>query len=520
MTTKLEVLVEQFGEHGQRLTESVNHALETKAWESGHLTGTRLQEMLESFKDENLQSVRAELVEIKGELREIINNARSLNRDDEEDDNGGRLFFGDNDDEEEAGGGGGGGGGGGPRVRRKYVYGGRFHAVPQGYALPPRPNLMVGLRCWLMEQVVSVDGSDKIRPLRKIKSVELPPSVLKQLQVNWMPILKFLEPVLQEVPLGEVVTEERLQQVHQQCIDFLKARVSYVWKKGRNHTEYCLGTWALKVSYGEVMKSGTDADKAQLKEPTKLNKQKRAGGAPRKRTAAVAPKYPARQKKQRVSGGVRLPDAPPGGEGRQGVSVPGRASLPGVGGGGGGGGGIPIAGGGATGVGTSSGGGTSEFEEAFFDAEQEVPTDAMMDRLHAIEVWGNAEAQADIGEKKHKDATRLREKGFAFRPMNPLRNYGDVSAHDRRRTGEKMAAAMAAAVEPPTASPMMRQGGRGSIGRTTGVCCVKGCAFSSLELVHRCASCKGFVHTVCVEVFNDLSEDERYCDVCIRLKKT
>ena len=56
---------------------------------------------------------------------------------------------------------------------------------------------------------------------------------------------------------------------------------------------------------------------------------------------------------------------------------------------------------------------------------------------------------------------------------------------------------------------------RGSNGREIGRCCVAGCAMTTMELVHRCHTCKGFIHMVCVESFNDPSQDERYCNQCI-----
>ena len=56
---------------------------------------------------------------------------------------------------------------------------------------------------------------------------------------------------------------------------------------------------------------------------------------------------------------------------------------------------------------------------------------------------------------------------------------------------------------------------RGSNGREIGRCCVAGCAMTTMELVHRCHTCKGFIHKICVESFNNMSEDEGYCNQCI-----
>jgi hypothetical protein len=47
-------LVKQFGEHGSNLMKKVEEALDTKAWESGHVTGSRLKEILEDFQENNV----------------------------------------------------------------------------------------------------------------------------------------------------------------------------------------------------------------------------------------------------------------------------------------------------------------------------------------------------------------------------------------------------------------------------------------------------------------------------------
>jgi hypothetical protein len=50
-------------------------------------------------------------------------------------------------------------------------------------------------------------------------------------------------------------------------------------------------------------------------------------------------------------------------------------------------------------------------------------------------------------------------------------------------------------------------------------CCITGCIFSSMELIHRpCHTCKEFIHILCAEPFNDLSEEERYCNTCVPKK--
>ena len=66
-------------------------------------------------------------------------------------------------------------------------------------------------------------------------------------------------------------------------------------------------------------------------------------------------------------------------------------------------------------------------------------------------------------------------------------------------------------------TPMMTHGqavATATNGRSVGCCCITGCIFSSMELIHRCHNCERFVHMICAEPFNNSSEDERYCNRC------
>ena len=110
---------------------------------------------------------------------------------------------------------------------------------------------------------------------------------------------------------------------------------------------------------------------------------------------------------------------------------------------------------------------------------------------------------------------QFREEGWASRPIPRLRNYGDVSGFDRQRMGKRLAEEVPLVED--AANPMMRQ--KNTNGRSIGCCCITGCTNSGMELIHRChGRCKEFIHMICAEPFNNLSEDERYCNRCISKK--
>jgi hypothetical protein len=54
-------LVQKFGEHGKNLMEAVKEALDTKAWESGHVTGSQLKEILENSQRDSVKVVESRL---------------------------------------------------------------------------------------------------------------------------------------------------------------------------------------------------------------------------------------------------------------------------------------------------------------------------------------------------------------------------------------------------------------------------------------------------------------------------
>jgi len=52
--------------------ECVKEALDSKAWESGHVTGNRLKEILEDYKKNSIEAIDHQLHETRAELRQLI----------------------------------------------------------------------------------------------------------------------------------------------------------------------------------------------------------------------------------------------------------------------------------------------------------------------------------------------------------------------------------------------------------------------------------------------------------------
>jgi len=69
---KLDELVQQFGQHGDNLMLAVEEALDNKAWESGHVTGSRLKEILDEYRKDSIEAVDRQLTGMRAERRQVI----------------------------------------------------------------------------------------------------------------------------------------------------------------------------------------------------------------------------------------------------------------------------------------------------------------------------------------------------------------------------------------------------------------------------------------------------------------
>ena len=432
-------LVGQFGQHGKNLMAAVEQALNTRAWESGHVTGTRLKEILDDYKRESIEAMDGQLQSIRQHIQLAIRTNRLHDEQDDENE--------ERDGES--------GGGGGPKVKLTYSYDGRFFAVPQGYEFP-KVNLKDGLRIWLKEQVVSTDGMDRIKPLRKISLSMLPKRLAQQVRVNFLPIFKFLEPVLLDLPKQDRdITDDLLQKTFDDCIAFLQSRVSYLFGKSRsNPTQYSLATWSNKTSFSAISKDGTEADKAAMSEGNRRNLQRQP--KTRKRNLALRPKYPNRQGRKRRQ--------------HDGSEEHGRTTT----------------------TTTTTTTGTS-FATAFEEVEM---TAEMRRREEEIRVQVEVE---DREARRTEELRRIREEGWTSRPIPRIRNYGDMSGFDRQHIAEQINQIL------PESNSL----------RGIGHCCISGCVHPEMQLLHRCSKCKRFIHMICAEPFNDLAQDERYCNNCL-----
>jgi hypothetical protein len=143
--------------------------------------------------------------------------------------------------------------------------------------------------------VKASDGSTQAAPIRPFRSLDpkLLPGKLKIIYtVNWRPIFKMMEeaPDLNIPSDPAAITAAMIQETLKKAKAHVKTRASYVFHKKRSRPEkWKVGTWSKYVSNSEILKNGTEQDKAQLPAPTRRNKPRQQTSRKRKTISAPTP---------------------------------------------------------------------------------------------------------------------------------------------------------------------------------------------------------------------------------------
>ena len=133
-----------------------------------------------------------------------------------------------------------------------------------------------------------------IMPFMEIQLQLLPSPIRNKFKNEWKPIFKFLENVTKD----SVASGDTIDGTYTKCLNHLKTRVSYCFAGTRDPTKYTVSTWSNRTSRSQIVKKGTDSDKAQLGEAGGRNKAKKQGST-RRRKAKSSVLYPGRQQKRR-----------------------------------------------------------------------------------------------------------------------------------------------------------------------------------------------------------------------------
>jgi hypothetical protein len=197
-------------------TTQITEAVDGKLWDSGHVTGTRLQEIFTTFQDQLMDAVNTRLDSIRAELNCVAGGGGG---GDEEEDTLNNFWVGG---EEREG------------TQRQpgsttFAYDGHFFDVPQAFCFQ-KVTLCEGLHFWLRGQSVSIDGAKVVKPFRKLTLPGLPsPSLKNKYKVQWKPILSYLEEngAYEVLRNTQQMTDGEIERIYNQCVNFLKDSVSY-----------------------------------------------------------------------------------------------------------------------------------------------------------------------------------------------------------------------------------------------------------------------------------------------------
>lgn len=271
-------LLGKMGQQTAEVIEAVQNAIEEKAWESGHVTGTRLMEVLNEFQTNSMTAVDQRLVEIRDEFAQTTGglgdgratttrNAANPARQPQ---------------------------GGAPT--NMFAYDGRFWGVPKGFQFP-KVKLREAMRFWLCGQSVSEDGSCRVRPFKSLTADLLPTKALKDVfNLHWKPIFGFVTEAA-EFPNQADATADSINAACERSVAHLKSTVSYCFaKKKHPETDWLIGTWSVRVARSSIEKNGTDSDKAKLPPAGIRNKARKSGKRNRKESSN--PLYLHRQRKR------------------------------------------------------------------------------------------------------------------------------------------------------------------------------------------------------------------------------
>jgi hypothetical protein len=275
-------LLQSFGAQTNDIIKAVKNSIEEKAWDSGHVTGSRLAEMLENFQKESMKTVNERLGEIRTEFSRAMGRAGgSANNANEN-----AVITAATTTNS-------------THPTNTFAYEGRFHAVPRNFEFP-KVKLREAIRFWLCGQSVSEDGKQRVKPFKNLTLDMLPNKELKNAyKLQWKPIFAFVSEAA-NFPTHNNITTEEINQAYDRIIEHLKSTVSYCFLKNKSPQDnWTIATWSVRVSRSSIEKNGTQSDKEKLGDASNRNKPR--GSGKRNRKESNNPLYFHRQKKRKAA---------------------------------------------------------------------------------------------------------------------------------------------------------------------------------------------------------------------------
>jgi hypothetical protein len=207
-------LVNCLGTQTNGLIDAVKTAIENQAWNSGHITGRKLKEILEEFNNKQLKVVNDRLVEVRDEFHSAnLGNNRSPAT---------RLAPARRAT-------------GNSTVTTLFMYDGKLYGVPKDYEFPKKLTIGEALRFYLNGQTVSDDGFARVRPFAKLSCELLPKRLRIPFTLDFKRIFAFMEQGVEMTPArdGDEISNKNMEEALRNWETYLKERVAYCFHCSR-----------------------------------------------------------------------------------------------------------------------------------------------------------------------------------------------------------------------------------------------------------------------------------------------
>ena len=151
---------------------------------------------------------------------------------------------------------------------------GKILMVPKNYSFPQGMKRREGWDLWLKG-----DERKKVRPYRLLQAKYLPKPMAQSFKRNWKPIFQEMEKA-EDIELPQdtrTMTSDDIEVAYEVATAHLQEKYSFLFSGKRKYETWTISTWSTNISVCNVIKHGTESDKAKVGELSWVNCKHSAG---------------------------------------------------------------------------------------------------------------------------------------------------------------------------------------------------------------------------------------------------
>ena len=249
-------ILKKVSEQNELIRSSIFDAIEHHAMSNGNITRSHLQQILDSFKTDLKEDVRAQLQELRDNGFGRSTNMPAENRE----------MTNNNPPQ--------------TTTYKYYWYDERAWHVPEGFVFPEDTKREVGFKLWMMGMPNyhsrNVEGNTEhspVPPFRLLKPTFLPPEVSKKFKLHWRPLFLMMEEAF-ELDRNAQITAENVNEYYKAGDKHLRENwFSYVYNnKKYNPDNWKISTWSKYIGRSYIEKHGSDSDRQNLPQRSRYNR--------------------------------------------------------------------------------------------------------------------------------------------------------------------------------------------------------------------------------------------------------